>query len=113
MAIRICIAQVAMFHNKSTDYNRFCKLRPGSYRFVCPYLLVYFCSMLTRTLTKRQLGLLMVAAGALAFVAIIAIDIVDFGREGGIGPAQRIALGLAVVIVLVGLTLIPLKDQPA
>jgi hypothetical protein len=55
----------------------------------------------------------MVLAGTLAFVAIIGIDIVDFGREGGIGPAQRIALGLAVVIALVGLTLIPLKDQPA
>lgn len=55
----------------------------------------------------------MILGGVLAFVAIIAIDIVDFGREGGIGPAQRIALGLSFVVALVGLTLIPLKDQPA
>lgn len=55
----------------------------------------------------------MLIGGAGAFLAIIAIDIIDFGREGGIGPAQQIALGLAAAIALVGLTLIPLGDQPA
>lgn len=75
--------------------------------------MVYFRPMFTKSLTKRQLGLLMMIAGTLAFCAIIAIDLVDVGREGGIGPAQRIALGLAVVVAFVGLTLIPLKDHPA
>jgi hypothetical protein len=64
-------------------------------------------------LTKRQLGLLLVIGGALGFLAIIAIDVIDAGREGGIGPAQRIALGLMGAVVLLGLTLIPLGKQPA
>jgi hypothetical protein len=65
------------------------------------------------TLTKRLLGLLLLIAGIAGFVAILAIDIVDAGREGGIGPAQQIALGLMVAMALAGLTLLPLGDQPA
>ncbi len=65
------------------------------------------------TLTKRLLGLLMLIGGIVAFGGIIAIDIIDVGREGGIGPAQQIALGGCVLIALVGLTLIPLGDHPA
>lgn len=64
-------------------------------------------------LTKRQLGWLLVLGGALGFLAIISIDLIDVGREGGIGPAQRIALGLMVGLVLLGLTLIPLGRDPA
>jgi hypothetical protein len=65
------------------------------------------------TLTKRHLGLLLLLAGVVGFAAIFAIDIVDAGREGGIGPAQQIALGLMLALALVGLTLIPLGDTPA
>lgn len=65
------------------------------------------------TLTKRHVGLLLLLGGILGFIAILAIDILDVGREGGIGPAQRIALGGCVLMVLVGLTLIPLGDQLA
>jgi hypothetical protein len=65
------------------------------------------------TLTKRHLGALLVIGGVAAIAAILAIDILDVGREGGIGPAQRIALGGAALLVLVGLTLIPLGKQPA
>lgn len=65
------------------------------------------------TLTKRHLGLLLLIGGILGFLAILAVDILDFGREGGIGPAQRIALGGCVLMVLVGFTLIPLGDQLA
>ncbi len=65
------------------------------------------------TLSKRQLGVLLLVAGAVTFAAILSIDIIDAGREGGIGPAQRIALSLAVALALVGLTLIPLGDDPA
>ena len=65
------------------------------------------------TLTKRHLGLLMLVGGVLGFLAVLAIDILDVGREGGIGPAQRIALGGGVLMALVGLTLIPLGNQPA
>jgi hypothetical protein len=65
------------------------------------------------TLTKRHLGALLVIGGVAAIAAILAIDILDVGREGGIGPAQRIALGGAALFVLVGVTLIPLGKQPA
>jgi len=65
------------------------------------------------TITKRQLGLLLLAVGLLAFAGVLSIDLIDAGREGGIGPAQRIALALAALIALIGLTLIPLKDDPA
>ena len=69
--------------------------------------------MLTQSLTKRQLGLLLLLGGAAGFAGIIAIDLLDVGREGGIGPAQQIALGLMVALALVGLTLMPIKDTPA
>jgi hypothetical protein len=64
-------------------------------------------------LTKRQLGLLLMFAGLLGFVAILGIDILDVGREGGIGPAQQIALAGSLALALFGLTLIPLGDTPA
>ena len=69
--------------------------------------------MLNKSLTKQQLGLLLFIAGIVGFIGIVGIDVLDVGREGGIGPAQRIALGLMVALALVGLTLIPIKDEPA
>lgn len=55
----------------------------------------------------------MLLGGIVAFAAILAIDVIDAGREGGIGPAQQIALGGCVFVALVGLTLIPLGKSPA
>jgi hypothetical protein len=65
------------------------------------------------TFSKRLLGLLMLVGGAAAFAGILAIDLLDVGREGGIGPAQQIALAAAALCALVGVTLIPLGDRPA
>lgn len=65
------------------------------------------------TLTKRHLGLLLLIGGVLGFIGILAIDVFDVGREGGIGPAQQIALGLMTAAALLGLTLIPLGNHPA
>jgi hypothetical protein len=65
------------------------------------------------TFTKRHLGYLLLTSGLLGFAAIIAIDLLDVGREGGIGPAQQIALFVIVAVALVGLSLIPLGDDPA
>ncbi|NWG17396.1 MAG: hypothetical protein HXY41_12240 [Chloroflexi bacterium] len=65
------------------------------------------------TLTKRHLGLILLVGGGLGFAAILGIDILDAGREGGIGPAQQIALGLCLLSALVGLSLFPLGDKPA
>ncbi|MGQ9889973.1 MAG: hypothetical protein ACUVSX_16025 [Aggregatilineales bacterium] len=69
--------------------------------------------MLNKPLTKRQLGWLLLAGGAAAFIGIIGIDILDAGREGGIGPAQQTALTFFALLALVGLTLLPLGDAPA
>ena len=38
------------------------------------------------TLTKRHLGLLLLIGGIAAFAAILSVDVLDVGREGGIGP---------------------------
>ena len=65
------------------------------------------------TFTKRQLGYVFVAIGLLGALGILSLDIISAGREGGIGPAQRLALGLAIALALAGLTLIPLGDDPA
>lgn len=65
------------------------------------------------TLTKRVLGLILLVVGVLGFVAILGIDILDVGREGGIGPAQRLALGICILSAIIGVTLIPLGKQPA
>jgi hypothetical protein len=64
-------------------------------------------------LTKRLLGALLLIGGLLAFGGILAIDVIDVGREGGIGPAQQIALGACLLAALIGLTLIPQGDRPA
>lgn len=76
---------------------------------------VSFGAMFKRDLplSKRQLGLLLLMGGLLGFAAIFAIDVIDAGREGGIGPAQQMALGLMLALALLGLTLIPLGDTPA
>jgi hypothetical protein len=65
------------------------------------------------TLTKRHLGLLFLVGGIAGFAAILGVDVLDAGREGGIGPAQQIGLALTVALALVGLTLIPLGSAPA
>ena len=67
----------------------------------------------TYTLTKRTLGLLLLLGGVLGFFGILAIDLFDVGREGGIGPAQQVALGLCVAAAILGLTLIPLGKAEA
>lgn len=66
-----------------------------------------------KPLTKRQLGWLLLLVGAAAFIGIISIDVLDAGREGGIGPAQQIALIFFALLALVGLTLLLLGDVPA
>ncbi len=55
----------------------------------------------------------MFAVGSIGFVVIIGVDILNAGREGGIGPAQQIALIESVVMALIGASLIPLGDDPA
>ncbi len=65
------------------------------------------------TVTKRQLGIAFVAIGIVGILGVLAIDILQVGRQGGIGPAQAFALFVMVALLIVGLTLIPLGDAPA
>lgn len=65
------------------------------------------------TVSKRQLGIALTVIGAIAVVAVLSIDVLDAGRDGGIGPLQSLALALALITALVGLTLLPLGDAPA
>jgi hypothetical protein len=65
------------------------------------------------SLSKRDLGILLVLGGTVGLVGVLAIDVLDAGREGGIGPSQQAALAACVGIVLLGLTLIPLGRDPA
>ncbi len=63
------------------------------------------------TLTKRLIGVLMVVAGVLGFIAIFAFDAISGGDQ--FGPSQKLALLGAVATFFVGLSLIPLGDTPA
>jgi hypothetical protein len=65
------------------------------------------------TFTKRQLGIILCLIGGLAFVGLLSLDVVFGSREGGIGPAQRLALVGSAALFLIGLTLLPLKNTPA
>jgi hypothetical protein len=65
------------------------------------------------TFTKRHLGLLLLIIGVLGFLAIFGIDVLDAGRQGGIGPAQRLGLGAMSALAIIGLSLIPLGSTPA
>lgn len=65
------------------------------------------------TLSKRALGVLLIVIGVVGFAGVYGIDLLDVGRQGGIGPVQQIALGGSVLAALIGLTLLPLGRQPA
>ena len=64
-------------------------------------------------LTKRQLGLLIVAGGVLLAAVTLSADLLGAGRFGGLGPAQRQALAAAGLAIALGITLVPLGQRPA
>jgi hypothetical protein len=64
-------------------------------------------------ITKRQLGIGFILLGLLAIVGSFAIDLAGAGNFQGVGPAQRVALLGAGLVIVVGLTLLPLGDKPA
>lgn len=64
------------------------------------------------TLTKRQLGWLLVVLGITVAVVMVAAEVVD-SDSGGFGTVQQIGTAVGVLAALVGLTLLPLGDRPA
>lgn len=63
-------------------------------------------------ITKRTLGALLIALGALAFVAVLLLDALR-GSFGDFGPTQLLALAGSLGACLIGLSLLPLGDRPA
>lgn len=64
-------------------------------------------------MTKRQLGLLFIGLGFIGAASTFIVDLLGAGQFQGVGPAQQAALFAAGLLVLVGLTLVPLGDRPA
>jgi hypothetical protein len=64
-------------------------------------------------ITKRQLGIGFIFMGAAAAVTLLAIDLLGAGQFQGVGPAQRRALLMAGIVILLGISLLPLGDRAA
>ena len=64
-------------------------------------------------MTKKQLGLSFIGTGILAVAGMFLMDLIGAGQFLGIGPAQRLALIGAGVVIFVGITLLPFGDNPA
>jgi len=64
-------------------------------------------------MSKRQLGITFILMGGAAGLGIVAVDLLGVGNFQGIGPAQRLALMGAGLVILVGLSLLPMGDRPA
>ncbi len=63
--------------------------------------------------TKRHLGLFLLAVGLTALIAILASDMIGAGRHDGVGPVQQLALTAVSLIALLGISLLPFGDRPA
>lgn len=64
-------------------------------------------------LTKRQLGLLIILAGAALAAVTLGANLLGLGRFNGIGPAKQLAFIAAGAMVVFGLSLVPRGDRPA
>lgn len=62
--------------------------------------------------TKRQLGLILIAIGALVSVAVLAANLLG-AVDAGFGPLQRIGLAAGSAIILIALPLLRMGDRPA
>lgn len=63
------------------------------------------------TITKRMLGWLLIAAGAVGLVGVFAVDIVRSSTE--FGPTQQLGLLAAIGLIIIGISLLPLGNRPA
>jgi len=63
--------------------------------------------------TKRQLGIIVIALGLLVILGVTAVDFVGAGKWGGFGPLQLTGIGLGTAAIAVGCILVRLGDRPA
>jgi hypothetical protein len=63
--------------------------------------------------TKRQLGIFVIVLSVVGALGIVAVDALGAGQWSGLGPLQRLGLGLSFVAIIVGLILVQLGDRPA
>ncbi|MBN2470336.1 MAG: hypothetical protein JXN59_06385 [Anaerolineae bacterium] len=75
-------------------------------------------------LSKRMLGFILLVVGLVGVIGLlgldpaadflhgVGIDILSPDRQAGFGPMQRVALLVSGVLVVAGLSLIPLRDAP-
>lgn len=64
------------------------------------------------TLTKRHIGVVLIAISAIILLRIVIGEALDPALRG-MGPMQIMSMVVAGVCLLVGLSLLPLGDQPA
>ncbi|MDX1413733.1 MAG: hypothetical protein R3293_06050 [Candidatus Promineifilaceae bacterium] len=64
-------------------------------------------------ITKRQLGYFFVFIGLVAISGSFLFDLAGGGQFQGIGPAQKLGLIAAAILLITGLSLLPLGDRPA
>lgn len=70
-------------------------------------------NLFIQPITKRLLGIIFILVGALAIIGSIVMDLLGGGQFSGIGPAQQKAMLAAGIVIVVGITLLPLGDKPA
>ncbi len=63
--------------------------------------------------TKRQLGIGIISLGVLGTLGVIAVDLFGAGQWSGIGPVQRLGIGLGITAIVLGSILVRLGDRPA
>ena len=63
--------------------------------------------------TKRQLGIAVIAFSLLFIGGISAVDYFGAGQWSGFGPLQWIGIGLGIAAIAIGSILICLGDRPA
>lgn len=64
-------------------------------------------------ISKRQLGVILLAGGLTSIATLLAIDWIGAGEFAGIGPVQRLALAAGSFVTVLGASLIPFGDRPA
>jgi hypothetical protein len=63
--------------------------------------------------TKRQLGIFVIGLSVVGVLGIVAVDALGAGQWTGLGPLQRLGIGLGLAAIAAGLILVRLGDRPA